>query len=220
MSWMITRCARCCLIWSQPTMPLTVSFTPPKAFIHHWFYLSVILTLSLKLKTTILPLWLWEGSEFMLGQVLLSTVCVSQNATCNLAYQGSPVLWHPPLAFIQMCDNPLHHWLFTLPFSEQLIPKFVLYCQKGLIFILKFCRAATIKHDTVALLFGTVGTWTKGCKSQNLCIIGKMNLYFFLFGILIIHYLLPWVSLAFFALYIIFFVSRILTVASLFELIG
>lgn len=46
MSWMIIRCARCCLIWSRRTMPSTDSSTPPKASIHRWVHLFEILTIS------------------------------------------------------------------------------------------------------------------------------------------------------------------------------
>lgn len=78
MSWMITRCARCCLIWSRPTMPLTASSTPPKASVHPWSHLSAMTLISLKLKKETLSLYVcWKGSEFMSGQVLYSPVSVT-----------------------------------------------------------------------------------------------------------------------------------------------
>lgn len=103
-SWMITRCARCCLIWSQPTMPLTASSTPPKAFIHHWFYLSLILTLSLKSKKKLLLSLYgsWKGVNLCWDRYCCP-LCLSKNATRSLAYQASPVLWHPPLPSTQTC---------------------------------------------------------------------------------------------------------------------
>lgn len=76
----------------------------------------------------------------MLGQVLLSTVSVTK---CYLHHclPGFSCVMTPSIGlYPNMCDNPLHHWLFTLPFTEQFISKFVLYYQKGLILYLSFAE--------------------------------------------------------------------------------
>lgn len=115
-SWMIVRCARCCLIWSRPTMPSTASSTPPKAFTHRGFssvWNSDCKISLLKRKCSTFCLWLSEGSEVLRGEVLCS-LCVSPTLPCSLSMPES--FWccemlHWPLFCPKLCDNSL----FTPP---------------------------------------------------------------------------------------------------------
>lgn len=141
---MITRCARCCLIWSRPTIPLTASSTPPKASVHRWSHLSAmtLITLKLKKRNTLLSLYVcWKGVNLCLDR-FCTPLCLSRYAACSLPTRL--VLCcetlHWPLFYPNVCDKSLYHWLLILPFTKQFTSNFVLEYQKGLILYLSFAE--------------------------------------------------------------------------------